>query len=362
MKKTVGFLITDFNGKGGTERVTSMVADGLEKYGYKVYVISCKNGLTPCYLKNEKVDILSLYGEQTSGSIVRKLKSFVQLKKYVVEYHIDIMVAVDVPLYAYLYPLQLEKKCKCIAWEHFNYYAASGSFQKSIRKFAAQKADGLVVLGQRDLENYKQNVGENIKIQCIYNPVAMDISCDYKGCDTRRVLAAGRLEKQKGFDCLIDVWNLLEKQFPEWKLDIVGEGSQRMYLEGKIVKYGLKNINLKGYSPDIRNEYDSASIYALTSRYEGFGLVLIEAQARRMPCISFDIKEGPCEIIEDGVNGFLVEDRNIELFANKLGQLMSSRNLRKRFSDMTQKDLQRFEAEKFIDNWDKLLRNVESGD
>lgn len=362
MKKTVGFLITDFNGKGGTERVTAMVADGLEKHGYGVYIISCKNGMTPCYLKNEKINILSLCGEQTNNKAIRKWKSFTQLKRYVMQYHIDVMVAVDVPLYAYLYPLQLENRCKCIAWEHFNFYAASGWFQKSIRKFAAQKADELVVLGQHDLENYKQNIGKNIKAQCIYNPVAMDASCDYKGCDTKRILAAGRLEKQKGFDRLVEVWNKLENKFPEWTLDILGDGSQKKEIEDKIKEYKLKNIHLKGYSSDIKSEYDSASIYALTSRYEGFVLVLIEAQARRLPCICFDIKEGPCEIIEDGVNGFLVEDGNIEQFADKLGRLMESRDLRKHFSDMAQKDLSRFENSNVINQWDKLLKELEQGD
>ncbi len=358
MSKTVGFLITNFNGKGGTERVTSIIANGLSQRGYKIYIISCRDGKEPRYVLNSNVTVLSLHGERIDNTIKRKWNSFFQLKKYVDKYHIDIMVAVDVPLYAYLYPLQCIGKCRCIAWEHFNFYSAKNWFQKEIRKFAARKADQLVVLGKYDLENYKKNVGQNIKIRYIYNPIAIKLSQNYKGVDSYRILAVGRLENQKGFDRLIDAWNILEKKYSNWNLKIVGEGSQKNLLIKKIKDYGLKNVKIEGFQNNITNEYDNAAIYALSSRFEGFGLVLQEAQARKLPCISFNIKEGPREIISAGENGILVEDGDIKGFANGLEELMKNRALRIDFSNKAQRDLKHFETDAIISQWDELLRNI----
>ncbi|MBV0896379.1 glycosyltransferase family 4 protein [Faecalibacterium prausnitzii] len=365
MKHTVAFLIQNMNGKGGTERVTSVVANGLSKKGYTIYIISCCEGERSCYFVNSSVKLLSLHSEGSNNLIsksFKKAKMIVDLGAIIKRHNIDVIVVVDARLYVYVYPYQKLNQIRCIAWEHFNLYSSRRIKDRFLRKLAAKNSNQLIVLGKKDLNSYYKKFGKNINAQYIYNPVAVDISHEYKGCDTKRILAAGRLEKEKGFDRLVEVWNQLEKKFPEWTLDILGDGSQKKAIEDKIKEYKLKNIHLKGYSSDIKSEYDSASIFALTSRYEGFVLVLIEAQARRLPCISFDIKEGPCEIIDDGVNGFLVEDGNIEQFADKLGRLMESRDLRKHFSDMSQKDLSRFENSNVIDQWDKLLKELEQGD
>lgn len=355
MEKNIGFLITDFNGKGGTERVTSIIANGLKKREYKIYIISCRNGKNPCYTVDSDVELLSLQGEKIHNAISRKWNSFFSLKQYVRKYHIDIMIAVDVMLYLYLFPLQQTEKCRCIAWEHFNYYDSDKIIYREIRKFVAKNADKLVVLGKNDLNNYRKEVGKTINAQYIYNPLPIELTNTYKGASSHKIISVGRLETQKGFDRLIEVWKLLENRFPEWELDIVGEGSQRMVLENKIKQYGLTRIFLKKFSNSILEEYDKAAIYALPSRYEGFVLVLLEAQARRLPCVSFDIKEGPREIISDGVNGFLVEDGNIEQFADKLRQLMIDTQLREKFSTMTQKDLARFETERVVGQWENLI-------
>ena len=102
----------------------------------------------------------------------------------------------------------------------------------------------------------------------------------------------------------------------------------------------------------------NSSIFAFSSRYEGFGLVLLEAQAAGLPCVSFKCKEGPEEIIDDGVNGFLVEPLNVDLFADKMRLLMQDESRRIEFSKNSTKDLNRFDRELIINKWDKLLKEL----
>lgn len=120
----------------------------------------------------------------------------------------------------------------------------------------------------------------------------------------KKIIAMGRLNNQKGFDLLIEAWSKLESDFKDWEVNIFGDGALKEQLQKQIDNKNLKKIFLRGYSKDVAKDMADASIFVLTSRYEGFGLVLLEAQALGLPCVSFDCKEGPSEIIDDGVRIF----------------------------------------------------------
>ena len=120
----------------------------------------------------------------------------------------------------------------------------------------------------------------------------------------------------------------------------------------------LRNIHLCGYADNIEEKYLESSIFALTSRYEGYVLVLIEAQAKGLPCISFDCKEGPSEIIDDGVNGFLIEEGDIEEYSKKLMILMRDISLRKKFSESARKDLEKYDIRNILCEWEKIFYNL----
>ncbi|MBS7124188.1 MAG: glycosyltransferase, partial [Coprobacillus sp.] len=171
----------------------------------------------------------------------------------------------------------------------------------------------------------------------------------------KRVIAVGRLDEQKGFDMLINAWSRIEEKVPDWKLDIFGEGPLRKQLQDQIKNLNLKNIYLKGYSVDIEKEYINSSVFVLSSRYEGFVLALMEAQAKALPCVSFDCKEGPAELIDNGINGYLIEEGNEREFSEKLLELLLDEKLRKKFSENSRKDLDRFNIEKIIEKWNRLI-------
>ena len=305
-KKHIAFLIMDFSNGGGTERVTSVIANNLKRKDYEISVISCRNGERSKFFLEKSIKLFSLHGEKKENKLLRKINTYGRLRKIVINEKVDIIIAVDVALYLYLLPLQIQHLCKCIAWEHFNYYIANNYTIKLARKLAAKYADAVVVLGKNDLNNYTNHI-KNIKnIKYIYNPIAVNIDPS-ANMESKNIIAVGRLAKQKGFDLLIKSWSELEKDFPDWNLNIFGEGVLRETLEKQIQLYNLSQIHLRGYSKNIDLELLNSSIFVLSSRYEGFVLVLMEAQAKGLPCVAFNCKEGPAEIIDDGVNGFLVE-------------------------------------------------------
>jgi glycosyltransferase involved in cell wall biosynthesis len=144
----------------------------------------------------------------------------------------------------------------------------------------------------------------------------------------------------------------------DWELYIYGEGEDREKLQGMIDSYGLDNVFLAGYSDDLGKEMDKASIFVLSSRYEGFGLVLAEAMAKGIPAISFDCPSGPSEIISHDKNGFLVPPLDVNRLGERILKLTESRQLRKLFSESARKNLYKFNIESVISEWEKLLYSI----
>lgn len=357
MGKHIAFLIMNFSNGGGTERVTSVVANGLVKRGYTVSVVSCREGEGCRFFIDNNVQLYSLHGEKIANGAFRKLSLVKRLKDYVKTYHVDVLIAVDVALYLYLWPIQKQRLCKCIAWEHFNYYISPSKMVAFARKLAAKNAECVVVLGKSDYNNYKDHFKGIKRLEYIYNPLALDLS-SVSPLKNKRVIAVGRLNQQKGFDLLIKAWKIVESNNKEWWLDIFGEGELREELQTQINEYGLQNISLRGFAKNIENEYLNSSIFVLASRYEGFVLVLLEAQAKGLPCISFNCKEGPSEIIDDGTNGYLVEEGNVGALAESLLKLIENNELREKFGNMAQKDLHRFDIENVMPKWEELLNSL----
>lgn len=351
------FFIANISGRGGTERVTSLIANGLAEKNFIVEIVTCQGSEKSFFPLRKHIKVLSLHSEEILNPVLRMLYNYKSIWKIAKKRNYDVVIAVDVSLFLYVFPLQFAKKCKCIAWEHFNYYISSSKYTKFARRLAVKYAEYVIVLGKNDLKNYLKFYPKAKKITYIYNPVAFEKS-DPENIDKNKIIAVGRLTKQKGFDLLIEAWNIIEKKKPNdnWVLNIYGEGEMKDELWEKINKYQLKRCRLKGYTKDIEIEMKKSSIFVLSSRYEGFVLVLLEAQSKGLPCVSFNCKEGPAEIIEDGINGFLAEEGNVKDLAQKLQKLMYDDVLRKRFSENAQKDLERFDTKEVIKKWEDILK------
>ena len=193
----------------------------------------------------------------------------------------------------------------------------------------ARQVDTIVVLTESDKKDW-QKAGCT-QVVCIPNPCSLDgqeIPIKPKQSDLPPVvLAVGRLHEQKGFDMLLDAWNNVQRDnvqcTKDWTLRIVGEGEQRKKLEQQIRDLHLTNVVLAGRVENMVEEYAAASLFVLSSRYEGLPLVLIEAMWCGVPCIAFDCPRGARELLEDG-RGVLVPNGDIEALAQAMQQAMKN--------------------------------------
>lgn len=181
------------------------------------------------------------------------------------------------------------------------------------RVYHARQYDKIVVLTKKDELKWKR---WSRKVYQIYNAVTL-VSTEVSSCSSHCAIAVGRLEYAKGFDLLIKAWYDVHKVYPDWRLNIYGDGSQRKKLENMIKERRLEGIvSLCGISNNIIDAYLQSSFFVLSSREEGFGLVLTEAETCGLPIVTFACPNGPAEIVEDGYNGIVVKDKeNIEELA-----------------------------------------------
>jgi len=174
-----------------------------------------------------------------------------------------------------------------------------------------------------------------------------------------RAIAMGRLVPQKGFDLLIEAFASLAATHPAWDLVIWGEGPERPALEALVGHYGLEGrVSLPGFSHQVAEEYATAELFVLSSRYEGFALVLLEAMASGLPCVAFDCPSGPGELIDDEVNGILVPVGDVGGLADAMNRLMGAPAERDRFGRTAVAVRDQFSAARIMSEWDALLADV----
>lgn len=341
------FLEGDMSRSGGTERMTAILADGLSK--------------------KHEVSILDLHGDGNSffplESSVKclplpKKHSRKAIRGYLQENCVDFAINVDTGMALFGIPACMGIKTKVITWEHSNFYNNWGSkWFPYIRRFAAQFSDAVVVLTKRDKQNYERNVPHCRQVITIGNPIELQKA--HYSIESKSILSAGHLSSIKRFNLIPEIGRIVFERHPDWKWYIYGEGPERALLEDKISQYDLeRNIILTGSVKDMEKAYRSASMYVMTSEMEGLPMVLLEAKSYRLPIVSFDIMTGPSEIVRDSINGYLVESGDITAMADRICELIEQPLLRKRFSDATVLDMNKFDRGEIIRRWENLLNQL----
>ena len=223
------------------------------------------------------------------------------------------------------------------------------------------KFEKMIVLTQGDAQDWNHYIKDVVVLP---NPVTYypDSIRPHDGTG-HRIICAGRLSEQKGFDLLIEAFSLIADQCPAWHIDIFGGGEDEQKLLNSIRQHQLEGrINIFPPSNHIYDEYQQSEFFVFSSRYEGFGLVLIEAMACGIPCVSFRCKYGPEEILKNGVNGILVEDGNIRDLAKSILFMISHSEERLRMGIAAREMTRCFQKDIIMKEWIELFDSKEMND
>lgn len=372
------YIIDSLAHTGGAERIISEKMNYLAELGvYDVYVITCYQFPQNCpnsYYLSEKVkqvDLCIPVYQQYKYKYPKRLfvkwrfyrRLYHKLEKAVDSINPDILIGMSYELGNVVCNIKC-KAAKIIESHEARVFTMSGLqyktnpfFNKIYRCFylrtIEKNADVVVTLTHSNALEWRKAK----RVEIIPNFSSMSIT-KISDCETKRIISVGRLEWQKGYDRLIDVWKIVSKKYPDWKLDIYGKGTLELELRNIIKKTELDNISIHHFTKDICTEYINSSICVLTSRFEGFSLVLLEALRHGLPCVTFNCPFGPEDVIDNNKCGYVVENGNIKLFADKLCFLMKNIETRKAFSKAAIEKASLYNKDSIMQQWDTLFKSL----
>lgn len=350
--KKICFLSGCLDNPGGTERVGISIANELTK-SYDIHIISLSKREKPYFEINKKVKVHYL---NLTINKINYFKIIFLINHYLKKNNIEMVIEIDLILRIYTLPIQLvQKRLKIISWEHFYYGENLGvKLRDYCRKIAAKKSDLIVTLTQKDLEMYSKNEFIKNRILNIPNPLPKE-SIEKSDLISKRIICVGRLSYQKGFDLIIKDSFEFFKKFSDWEIHIYGEGDEELKLQELIKKNKLdKNIIINKPTRDIYKEYLKSTIFLLPSRFEPFGMVLIEAMSCGLVPISFK-SIGPNEIIENGKDGILIENSNVNEMFLQIENLINNKILLKNLSINAAKKVKKYSLEEIGRKWKGVL-------
>lgn len=344
-------------GPGGAERVITYLCGGLAARGHQVTLLTLSNSVPDFYELPQGVERvrLDLPAFKQSGFLGSFRRLFVMIKT-LRRLRPDVLISF---MTLSVLGAALLLRIPYIFSDHLDIRTPPfGKKWRFLRGVLLRFASGVTVLSERD-RKYLALYYPKWKTSLIYNPALPaaggDLPCpDFLPQGPRYVLAVGRLVKQKGFDYLLEAWRRVCEDNPNWRLCIVGAGPLEAELKDLAEVLDVQH-SVKFLPPqkNLAPLYRYCDIYAMSSRTEGFPMVLLEAMAAGMPVVSFACT-GPDVIVRDGEDGLLVKTGYTERFAHSLARLMQDENLRQRLAHNAPAVCERFSLEKYIQSYEDL--------
>jgi len=248
-----------------------------------------------------------------------------------------------------------------VGLEQMNLSKHNRALRRSMRRLYPHLA-ALVVLTDADADAYRALLdGRAPPLHRIPNTVR-PLPGARADLAARTVYAAGRFRYQKGFDLLVPAWAPVAERHPDWRLRLRGNGHLRERLEGMIERHGLADaVTLEGPAEDIGADMAQASVFVLSSRFEGFPLILLEAMSKGMGVVAFDCPTGPADIVEDHVNGLLIPAQDVEGLSRGILEMIEDQELRLRAAAAAVRTAERYTIEAIGPQWEALFRELRAG-
>lgn len=376
--KKIAFLVLHL-GYGGAERAVISEANLLSEFCeveiisfYKLYekpafkldprvkVTYLTENLAPnrdefkCAIKSRNIS--SFFKEALKAVKILYLRKSL-MKKAIKKSGADIIISSRY-LYHKLLTDYVKKGVICIAQEHNHHNGDEKYIAEQLK--AVKDMDYFMPVSQELCDFYSKRVNAGVK--CKYIPHHLEyMPSELSPLTEKHIISVGRLEAVKGMDELIEVFKKLLPSHPEWKLNIVGDGSERDSLERKIQEYGLNGkVIIHGYKTpaEINEMLMHSSVFAMASHSESFGLVLIEAQSFGVPCVAFDSARGAVEILKPENSGILISDRSHQDMISALEKLMTDESYRKDLGKQSRKNAERFSCETVSSQWKNFINKL----
>ncbi len=356
--KNIVFVIGTLRA-GGAERVVANLANHFcSRPDYAVTVITHR--VFSAYALDSRIRHVYLYRDEditvsVFNKIGRRLNYVPRLAKAVSLSQPDVVISAIRGMNWRIIILCRLYGIRVIATEHTNHLAERGFGSWLERRLCYKLAHKLVVMTKFDMKYYSRFL-PNVSV--ISNPLSF-LPSEERRPRKKLILAAGGLErwKIKGFDNLLRVFSRLCSHYPDWRLAIAGAGDIGKTPLVQLTKELdiVDNVDFLGFVSDLDREMRESEIFVLSSRYEGFSMVLLEAMSQGCACVSFDCVAGPGELIANGVNGLLVEDQNLEAMAVALSHLIEDPALRRALSGRAREASENYAPNKIGATWEKIM-------
>lgn len=372
----ITYIYTALVTRGGADRVITNKANWLAEYGYDVMIVTdTQLGREPIYPLSPKVILQDLaidfsleYGHSLPVRAWWYFKLMRQYRKKLTEVLMkrqsDVVITTlgrDLDFLTKIKDGSVKIGESHIARQfsrNFHLMEQKGCLHKMIaqrwrkkQEKDVSKLDALVLLTREDANSWKGVTNTFV----IPNPTPFYPE-ESSTCESHKAICVGRLNEQKGYEYLIDAWTIVSKRHPDWILNAYGSGEIKEQLLMRIDEKGVSNsLILNEPTSDIIGKYLESSIYIMSSRFEGFPMVLLEAMSCGLPCVSFDCPNGAKDIIEDGRNGFLVEYLNVNALAESICKLIEDESLRKMLGQTAKEDVMMYLPDSIMKLWIDLF-------
>ncbi len=359
--KTIVFLRWDMSVNGGAEKMTALLANEfVHKYNVVIVSLWQKNDRIN-YQLDARIKLINLCKREMKMRFAFPVVCW-RMARLLSKCHADLCMVIDSSVYFFI-PVMKVIGIKIIACEHSNLQNRDRNnlFYYFLRWLSVKLSDIVITLTKRDKKAYIDKFNISIdRIDYIYNFLT-----DYKyrlveyPVESKIILSMGRFDRIKGYDLLVDVAQNVFAIHPDWQWHIYGAGDSAYIeeIQDKIRAYNLqKNLIIKGYTSNVKNIYEKASIFVMTSYNEGLPMVLLEAKSYGLPIVAFDCPTGPGEIVENGKSGYLVDCYDIDAMAEKIIFLIENSEQRQKFSYMAQDNMSKFTKDGIVAKWFNLIR------
>ncbi|APD05861.1 poly(glycerol-phosphate) alpha-glucosyltransferase [Flavobacteriaceae bacterium UJ101] len=356
------YFIDRIDTPGGVERVLSVKANYFVDKGYDVGIVTLEKGNKPPFFTFSPE--IKIHYLNVQNNKIKNKEHIQKVTELIIEENPDICISMFGLEIYFLH--SINHPCKKIVEYHSSKMAleiqSKNIIHKIYRKYLVKRIEKnlrkfskVVLLTQEDQKSWDLN-----NSTVIYNPLIEKLSDEYADYSKKEVITLGRIPFVKGYDLLIDVWNIVHRKFPEWNLKIIGLGSENAeVIENKVKQLELNDvIEILPIVKNVEDYYLSSSIYVLSSRYEGFPMTLLEASSFGLPIVAWKCPTGPSEIVKHKESGLLSKYLDIQNLADQLMILMESEDKRRKFGIKSKENMKQFDIEVIINQWLQLFNEL----